>query len=191
MNELRRQFTLLDAERPSLSAKLATAKDAQEDFARQASQFREGRMPKLEARIAEIESSIEAAIAQREETTAAFERATSLAKTGTVSTVELARRTRDRSIAQQTETGARRRRGTVRIHRYRTRHVSRRSLQPPTKLNSARRRDATARSRPHSRSLTPTRKLIGLTDRSHLSNCTTLVGSRLILRHPFPGAYGR
>lgn len=115
LDELRRQLSRLDAERPSLSAKLATAKDAQEDFARQASQFREGRMLQLEARIAEIESSIEAAIAQREEATAAFERATSLAKTGTVSTVELARRTRDRSIAQQTETGARRRLDAARV----------------------------------------------------------------------------
>ena len=109
LDELRRQLSRLEAERPSLSAKLTTAKAAQENFARQASQFREGRILQLEARIAEIQSSIEAAAAQREEAMAAVERATSLAKSGTVSTVELAHRTRDRSVAQQTETGARRR----------------------------------------------------------------------------------
>jgi multidrug resistance efflux pump len=109
LDDLRRQLSRLEAERPSLSAKLATAKAAQENFARQASQFREGRILQLEARIAEIQSSIEAAVARREEATAAVERATSLAKSGTVSTVELARLTRDRSSAQQTETGARHR----------------------------------------------------------------------------------
>ena len=45
---------------------MATAKAAQDNFAQQASQFREGRILQLEARIAEIQSSIEAAVAQRE-----------------------------------------------------------------------------------------------------------------------------
>lgn len=109
LDDLRRQLSRLEAERPSLSAKLATAKAAQENLARQASQFREGRILQLEARIGEIQSSIEAAGARREEATAAVARATSLAKSGTVSTVELARLTRDQSVAQQTETGARHR----------------------------------------------------------------------------------
>ena len=99
----------LENERPSLAAKLASAEAAQQDLARQSSQFREGRMLQLEARIAEIQSAIEAAVSRREEVTAAVERASSLIKSGSVSTVELARLTREQSIAQQTEIGARRR----------------------------------------------------------------------------------
>lgn len=109
LDDLRRQLSRLENERPRLTAKLATAQAAQQDLSRQAAQFREGRLLQLEARIAEIQSSIEAAIARREEATAAVERATSLARSGTVSSVELARLTREQSVAQQTETGARRR----------------------------------------------------------------------------------
>lgn len=109
LDDLRRQMSRLDNERPSLAAKLASAEAAQQDLARQAVQFREGRMLQLEARIAEMQSAIEAAALRREEVTAAVERASSLIKSGSVSTVELARLTRDQSIAQQTEIGAHRR----------------------------------------------------------------------------------
>ncbi|MCA6105801.1 HlyD family secretion protein [Bradyrhizobium cenepequi] len=109
LDDLRRQVSRLDNERPSLAAKLATAQAAQQDLARQAAQFREGRILQLEARIAEIQSAIEAAGARREEAVAAVERATSLARTGNVSSVELNRLTREQAVAQQTETGARRR----------------------------------------------------------------------------------
>jgi multidrug resistance efflux pump len=109
LDDLRRQMSRLENERPSFAAKLAAAEAAQQDLARQASQFREGRMLQLEARIAEIQSAIEAAASRREEATAAVERASSLIKSGSVSTVELARLTREQSIARQTEIGARRR----------------------------------------------------------------------------------
>ena len=109
LDDLRRQMSRLDNQRPSLAAKLAAAEAAQQDLARQAAQFRDGRTLQLEARIAEIQSAIEAAAARREEATAAVERASSLVRSGTVSTVELARLTREQAIAQQTEIGARRR----------------------------------------------------------------------------------
>jgi multidrug resistance efflux pump len=109
LDDLKRQMSRLENERPSLAAKLASALAAQQDLARQSSQFREGRILQLEARIAEIQSAIEAAVSRREEATAAVERASSLIKSGSVSTVELARLTREHSIAQQTEIGARRR----------------------------------------------------------------------------------
>ncbi|MBR0871433.1 HlyD family efflux transporter periplasmic adaptor subunit [Bradyrhizobium tropiciagri] len=109
LDDLRRQMSRLDNERPSFAAKLAAAETAQQDLARQSSQFRDGRTLQLEARIAEIQSAIEAAAARREEATAAVERASSLVRSGTVSTVELARLTREQAIAQQTEIGARRR----------------------------------------------------------------------------------
>jgi multidrug resistance efflux pump len=109
LDDLRRQMSRLDNERPSFAFKLVVAQAAQQDLARQATQFREGRMLQLEARIAEIQSAIEAAAYRREEATAAVERAASLIKTGSVSTVELARLTREQSIAQRTETGAQRR----------------------------------------------------------------------------------
>ncbi|MCC8938221.1 HlyD family efflux transporter periplasmic adaptor subunit [Bradyrhizobium sp. Arg68] len=109
LDDLRRQVSRLENERPSLAAKLAAAEAAQQDLARQAGQFRDGRTLQLEARIAEIQSAIEAAAARREEATAAVERASSLVKSGSVSTVELARLTREQAIAQQTEIGARRR----------------------------------------------------------------------------------
>jgi multidrug resistance efflux pump len=99
----------LDNERPTLAAKLASSQALQRDLARQASQFREGRILQLQARIAEIQSAIEAAASRREEAAAAVERASSLIKSGSVSTVELARLIRDQSVAQQTEIGARRR----------------------------------------------------------------------------------
>jgi multidrug resistance efflux pump len=109
LDDLRRQMSRLDNERPTLAAKLASSQALQQDLARQASQFREGRILQLEARIAEIQSAIEAAASRREEAAAAVERASSLIKSGSVSTVELARLTRDQSVAQQTEIGARRR----------------------------------------------------------------------------------
>ena len=109
LDDLRRQKSRLENERPSLAAKLALAQAAQKDLARQASQFRDGRMLQLEARIAEIQTSIEAAAARRDEASAAVERASSLAKSGNVSTVELARLTRELSVSQQTELGARKR----------------------------------------------------------------------------------
>jgi multidrug resistance efflux pump len=109
LDDLRRQMSRLENERPSLAAKLVAAQAAQQDLARQASQFREGRILQLEARIAEIQSAIEAAAYRREEAAAAVERASSLIKSGSVSTVELARLTREQSVAQQTEIGARRR----------------------------------------------------------------------------------
>ncbi|MGX1166014.1 multidrug resistance efflux pump [Bradyrhizobium sp. USDA 372] len=109
LDDLRRQKARLENERPSLAAKLASAKAAQKDLARQATQFREGRVLQLEARIAEIQTSIEAAAARRDEASAAVERASSLAKSGNVSTVELARLSRELSVSQQTELGARKR----------------------------------------------------------------------------------
>ena len=115
LDDLRRQMSRLDNERPSLATKLATAQAAQQDLARQATQFREGRILQLEARIAEIQSVIEAAASRREEATAAVERASSLIKSGSVSTVEFARLTREQSVAQQTEIGARRRLDAAKI----------------------------------------------------------------------------
>ncbi|MCP3380957.1 HlyD family efflux transporter periplasmic adaptor subunit [Bradyrhizobium sp. CCGUVB4N] len=109
LDDLRRQKSRLENERPSLAAKLASAQSAQKDLARQAAQFRDGRVLQLEARIAEIQTSIEAAAARRDEASAAVERASSLAKSGNVSTVELARLTRELSVSQQTELGARKR----------------------------------------------------------------------------------
>ncbi|MBR1144727.1 HlyD family secretion protein [Bradyrhizobium sp. AUGA SZCCT0431] len=109
LDDLRRQMSRLDNQRPSLATKLASAQAAQQDLARQAAQFREGRILQLDARIAEIQSVIEAAASRREEATAAVERASSLIKSGSVSTVELARLSREQSVAQQTEIGARRR----------------------------------------------------------------------------------
>ncbi|WP_433996805.1 HlyD family secretion protein [Bradyrhizobium liaoningense] len=109
LDDLRRQKSRLENERPSLAAKLASAQAAQKDLARQAAQFRDGRVLQLEARIAEIQTSIEAAAARRDEASAAVERASSLAKSGNVSSVELARLTRELSVSQQTELGARKR----------------------------------------------------------------------------------
>lgn len=109
LDDLRRQMSRQENERPSLVAKIAWAQLAQQDLARQAVLFTEGRTRQLEARIAEIQTSIEAAAARREEATAAMERATSLIKSGSVSTVELGRLTREKVISQQTEMGAQRR----------------------------------------------------------------------------------
>ncbi|RXH41647.1 HlyD family secretion protein [Bradyrhizobium zhanjiangense] len=109
LDDLRRQMSRLENERPSLAAKLTAAQAAQQDLARQAAQFKEGRILQLEARIAEIQTSIEAAAARREEANSAVERASSLARSGSVSTVELARLTRELAVAQQTELGARKR----------------------------------------------------------------------------------
>ena len=69
LDDLRRQKSRLENERPSLATKLETAQAAQQDLARQAALFRDGRVLQLEARIAEIQTSIEAAAARREEQT--------------------------------------------------------------------------------------------------------------------------
>jgi multidrug resistance efflux pump len=109
LDDLRRQMSRSVNEMPSLVSKMASARVAQKDLAHQAALFTEGRIRQLEARIAEIQTSIEAAAARREEATAAVERASSLIKSGSVSTVELGRLTRDQTIALQTEMGTRRR----------------------------------------------------------------------------------
>jgi multidrug resistance efflux pump len=109
LDDLRRQRAKLEHERPAIAAKLASAQTAQKDMARQAAQFREGRIRQLEARVAESESSIDALVARREEATAGVERANSLVRSGSVSTVELGRLTREQTIAQRTELAARKR----------------------------------------------------------------------------------
>jgi multidrug resistance efflux pump len=109
LDDLRRQRARLENERPTLTAKLSSAQSAQKDLARQAEQFREGRVRQLEARLAEIEATIGVAVARKEEATAAVERASSLARSGNVSTVEVARLMREQTIAQQNEHAARRR----------------------------------------------------------------------------------
>jgi multidrug resistance efflux pump len=115
LDDLRRQKSRLENERPSLAIKLASAQAAQQDLARQAALFKDGRILQLEARIAEIQTSIEAGVARREEASAAVERASSLAKSGNVSAVELSRLTRELSVAQQTELGARKRLDAARV----------------------------------------------------------------------------
>ena len=109
LDDLRRQRAKLENERPTIAAKLASAQAAQKDLSRQAAQFRDGRIRQLEARIAESESSIDALVARREEATAAVERAGSLVRSGSVSTVELGRLTREQTFAQRTELAARKR----------------------------------------------------------------------------------
>lgn len=115
LDELRRQRAKLENERPALAAKLASAQAAQKDLARQAAQFRDGRIRQLEARIAESESTIEALVARHEEASAAVERAASLVRSGSVSTVELGRLTRERTFAHNTELAARKRLDATRI----------------------------------------------------------------------------
>jgi multidrug resistance efflux pump len=115
LDDLRRQRAKFENERPTIVAKLDSAKAAQKDLARQAAQFREGRIRQLEARIAESESAIDALAARREEATAAVERAGSLVRSGSVSTVELGRLTREQTIAQRTELAARRRLDATRV----------------------------------------------------------------------------
>ena len=109
LDELRRQLARLESEQPALLAKLISAEAAQKDLAQQASRFTQGRIRQLEARIAELRSLIEVAGARKEEAAAAVERAASLSRSGSVSAVESARLARERTIAEQTEIGARRR----------------------------------------------------------------------------------
>lgn len=109
LDELRRQRDRLENEKSTLQAKLASTIAAQKDLARQSEQFREGRIKQLEARLAEIETTIAASAARREEAAAAVERASSLVRSGTVSSVELARLTRELTIARQNERAARHR----------------------------------------------------------------------------------
>jgi multidrug resistance efflux pump len=109
LDDLRRQMSRSVNERTNLTSKIASARLAQKDLARQAALFTEGRIRQLEARIAEIQASIGAAAARREEATATVERASSLIRSGSVSSVELGRVTREQTIALQTEAGARRR----------------------------------------------------------------------------------
>lgn len=115
LDDLRRQRARLENERPSLAAKLAAAQTAQNDLGRQAAQFREGRIRQLEARLAENEAIIDVANARLEEATAAVERASSLIRSGGVSSVELARLTRERTVADRNVHAAQRRRDAMQI----------------------------------------------------------------------------
>ena len=109
LDDLRRQRARLENERPSVTAKLQSARAAQQDLARQASLFRDGRSRQLEARLAETEATIGVAQARLEEASAAVERSSSLVRSGSVSTVELARLTREQTIAERNVTAAQRR----------------------------------------------------------------------------------
>src|SRR5262245_50564583 len=106
LDDLRRQRARLENERPALVAKLTSTQAAQADLARQATRFREGRIQQLEARIAENEATIAAAAARKDEATAVVERAAELARSGTVSSAEFARLTRDQAVAHQNEQAA-------------------------------------------------------------------------------------
>lgn len=109
LDDLRRQLARLQNDRPGLAKKLDFTRQLQQELAVVAERFKEGRLRQLEARIAEQKSLIEAAIARREEAAAAVERATSLVRSGSVTSVDLARLSRDRTVAEQTEIGARNR----------------------------------------------------------------------------------
>jgi multidrug resistance efflux pump len=109
LDDLRRQLARLEGEEPAIMAKLLSAEAAQKILAQQTARFAQGRIRQLEARIAELRSLIEVASARREEAAATVERATTLSRSGSVSTVELARLTRERIVAEQTEIGTRRR----------------------------------------------------------------------------------
>ena len=109
LDDLRRQLARLEGEEPALMAKLLSAEAAQKDLAQQVSRFAQGRTRQLVARIAELRSLIEVASAHKEEAAAAVARAIILSGSGSMSTVQLARLTRDRIVAEQTEIGTRRR----------------------------------------------------------------------------------
>lgn len=108
LDDLRRQLARLVNERPSIEARLAAAQSTQSDLSRRVQQFQDGRIHQLEARVAEIETSVEAAASARQDASAAVERASTLVQSGTISTVELSRLTKNQTIAQQTEIGLKR-----------------------------------------------------------------------------------
>ena len=101
LEDIRRQLEHLQNERTGIVAKLTEAKLLQERLVEQVAGFKKARVLQLEARIAEQENIVAASEAKRQEASDAVARATTLFQSGNVTTVDMNRRTRELTMAQQ------------------------------------------------------------------------------------------
>lgn len=109
LDDLQRQLDHLLNERTALDEKLTAARALAAGLERQADLFRQGRIAQLGARSAELGNLIAVAGAQKDEAVAARSRATTLSRTGSVSSADLDRLTRAATVATQTEAATRNR----------------------------------------------------------------------------------
>ncbi len=103
LDDLRRLVGELEIETKSLLVKRNQLEALRTELSAQTRAFQDGRVNRLEARVAELRSELQAAAARREEANHALERARALAQSGTTSAAVLEKARRDATIAIEAE----------------------------------------------------------------------------------------
>jgi multidrug resistance efflux pump len=106
LDDLRRQLETLEEDRPLLAERLKNRQALFADLSGQTRLFLAGRIAQLEARAAELRSTIESTSAQKIEAKATYERMVALARTKIASPSALERAKRDYDVASQALAGA-------------------------------------------------------------------------------------
>lgn len=107
LDELNGRVARLGSQRQADETRLVSARSGKTSLMRRAEAFRVGRIEQLKARVTELESDAAAAAGRGEEATEDRDRAALLARSGSVSKVQLAHLTRLATIAVGTATAAR------------------------------------------------------------------------------------
>jgi multidrug resistance efflux pump len=115
LNELTRQIDLLEADRNAIAGRLISQRQFLTLLTDQSRAFQAGRVLQLEARVAETEANIAAAVAKRQEAVAALGRAAALARQGIQSQAALDHATSENTAAVESETAARKRLAAVTV----------------------------------------------------------------------------
>jgi multidrug resistance efflux pump len=106
LDDLRRQLETLEEDRPLLVERLKNRQALFADLSGQTRLFLAGRIAQLEARAAELRSTIEATTAQKIEAKATYDRIVELTRTKVESPAALERAKRDYNVASQNLAGA-------------------------------------------------------------------------------------
>src|SRR5260370_10188277 len=110
LDDLNRLLGNLEDERPSLARRLDLAQADLDGLTKQTQQFAEGRIRQLGARVAALNHDVAAASARADEAENAFNRVTTLLKSGSISIAESERLRRDKTISAENLAAARQRR---------------------------------------------------------------------------------
>jgi multidrug resistance efflux pump len=115
LDDLARELARADDDRPGLERRIERMRGELARLQAQVEEFRQGRIRQLEARIAELDSSIAGSEAQVREADATLARGQTLSKTGSTSLAELERARRDRDVSLALKSAGERRRDGLRV----------------------------------------------------------------------------
>ncbi|MEJ1937953.1 hypothetical protein WDZ92_47785, partial [Nostoc sp. NIES-2111] len=115
LDDLARELARADDDRPALDRRIERVRGELARLQGQVEEFRQGRIRQLEARIAELDSTIAGNEAQVREADATLARGQTLSKTGATSIAELERARRDRDVSLALKSAGERRRDSLRV----------------------------------------------------------------------------